>query len=182
MKGLQTSLIIGFMSVAIIGLIGVTARLHRRLLRRQGRQRDHALRRHRPVAADLLPDPHHRRVLGRDRPRWSSSRSRSTGWTLACRLVRAEFLKLRETDFVQAGRALGASNRRIISRHMLPASLAPGRRGGDARHRRLGRRARRPSRSWASASARPRRASATCSRTSRSTSPATPSWILVPRR
>ena len=48
-----------------------------------------------------------------------------TGWTLACRLVRAEFLKLREADFVQAGRALGASNRRIISRHILPASLAP---------------------------------------------------------
>jgi peptide/nickel transport system permease protein len=48
-----------------------------------------------------------------------------TGWTLACRLIRAEFLKLREADFVQAARALGASDRRIISRHILPAALAP---------------------------------------------------------
>jgi len=48
-----------------------------------------------------------------------------TGWTLACRLVRAEFLRLREADFVQAARALGASSYRIASRHMLPAALAP---------------------------------------------------------
>jgi len=48
-----------------------------------------------------------------------------TGWTLACRLVRAEFLRLREADFVQAARALGAGRTRIASRHMLPAALAP---------------------------------------------------------
>jgi peptide/nickel transport system permease protein len=48
-----------------------------------------------------------------------------TGWTLACRLVRAEFLKLREADFVQAARALGAGRTRIAVRHMLPAALAP---------------------------------------------------------
>ena len=48
-----------------------------------------------------------------------------TGWTLACRLVRAEFLKLREADFVQAARALGASKLRIAARHMLPGALAP---------------------------------------------------------
>jgi peptide/nickel transport system permease protein len=48
-----------------------------------------------------------------------------TGWTLAARLVRAEFLSLREADYVQAARALGASDRRIILRHMLPPTLAP---------------------------------------------------------
>jgi peptide/nickel transport system permease protein len=48
-----------------------------------------------------------------------------TGWTLAARLVRAEFLSLREADYVQAARALGASPRRIIVRHMLPPALAP---------------------------------------------------------
>ena len=39
-------------------------RLHRRLLRRLGRQRAHALRRRRPVDPDLLPDRHARRLLG----------------------------------------------------------------------------------------------------------------------
>ena len=48
-----------------------------------------------------------------------------TGWTTAARLVRAEFLSLREVDYVQAARALGASPRRIIIRHMLPPALAP---------------------------------------------------------
>jgi len=48
-----------------------------------------------------------------------------TGWTTAARLVRAEFLSLREVDYVQAARALGASPQRIILRHMLPPALAP---------------------------------------------------------
>ena len=48
-----------------------------------------------------------------------------TGWTLAARLIRGEFLMLREMDFVQAARALGASNRRIIFRHMLPPATGP---------------------------------------------------------
>ena len=48
-----------------------------------------------------------------------------TGWTTAARLVRAEFLSLREVDYVQAARALGASPQRIIMRHMLPPALAP---------------------------------------------------------
>ncbi len=47
------------------------------------------------------------------------------GWTTAARLVRAEFLRLREVDFVQAARALGAGPRRIVLRHMLPMALAP---------------------------------------------------------
>jgi peptide/nickel transport system permease protein len=48
-----------------------------------------------------------------------------TGWTTAARLVRADFLSLREADYVQAARALGADPRRIIVRHMLPPALAP---------------------------------------------------------
>ena len=48
-----------------------------------------------------------------------------TGWTTAARLVRGEFLSLREVDYVQAARALGASPRRIILRHMLPPAIAP---------------------------------------------------------
>ena len=47
------------------------------------------------------------------------------GWTTAARLVRAEFLQLREADFVAAAKALGASPRRIIVRHMLPGAMAP---------------------------------------------------------
>jgi peptide/nickel transport system permease protein len=48
-----------------------------------------------------------------------------TSWTLAARLVRAEFLRLREVDYVQAARALGASPFRIMLRHMLPPAMAP---------------------------------------------------------
>jgi peptide/nickel transport system permease protein len=47
------------------------------------------------------------------------------GWTTAARLVRAEFLHLREMDFVAAAKALGAGPRRIIIRHMLPGAMAP---------------------------------------------------------
>ena len=48
-----------------------------------------------------------------------------TGWTTASRLVRAEFLRLRDIDYVQAARALGASPLRIMARHMLPPAMAP---------------------------------------------------------
>ncbi|MBM4286943.1 MAG: ABC transporter permease [Deltaproteobacteria bacterium] len=48
-----------------------------------------------------------------------------TGWMGVARLVRAEFLTLKEREFVQAARALGASDRRIIFRHLLPNALAP---------------------------------------------------------
>jgi peptide/nickel transport system permease protein len=48
-----------------------------------------------------------------------------TGWMGVARLVRAEFLSLKERDFVEAARALGASDRRLIMRHLLPNALAP---------------------------------------------------------
>jgi len=46
-------------------------------------------------------------------------------WTYVARLVRADFLSLRERDFVEASRALGASNKRIIVKHMLPNAVGP---------------------------------------------------------
>jgi peptide/nickel transport system permease protein len=48
-----------------------------------------------------------------------------TSWMGATRFVRAEFLSLRELDFVAAARALGLSNFRIIFRHMMPNAVAP---------------------------------------------------------
>jgi len=43
-----------------------------------------------------------------------------TGWVGFCRIVRGETFKLRELDYVQAARALGVSEVRIIFRHILP--------------------------------------------------------------
>lgn len=49
----------------------------------------------------------------------------ATGWMGVARLVRAEFLTLKERDFVVAARSIGAGNTRIIFRHLLPNALAP---------------------------------------------------------
>jgi peptide/nickel transport system permease protein len=46
-------------------------------------------------------------------------------WPLIARLVRAAFLSLRETDFVDAARAVGVGNMRIAFRHILPNALSP---------------------------------------------------------
>jgi len=48
-----------------------------------------------------------------------------TGWMGVARLVRAEFLSIKERDYVVAARALGASDSRIIFRHILINSMAP---------------------------------------------------------
>ncbi len=48
-----------------------------------------------------------------------------TGWMSVARLVRAEFLSLKERDFAVAEKALGARDFRIIFRHILPNALAP---------------------------------------------------------
>jgi len=47
------------------------------------------------------------------------------GWAGLSRLVRSQFLSLREEAFVDAARAVGVSNTRIIFRHILPNSLSP---------------------------------------------------------
>jgi peptide/nickel transport system permease protein len=43
-----------------------------------------------------------------------------TSWMSIARVIRGEFLSLREKEFVESARAIGASDRRIIFRHMLP--------------------------------------------------------------
>ncbi len=48
-----------------------------------------------------------------------------TSWMGTTRFVRAEFLALREQDFVAAAKALGVSDVRIVFRHMLPNAIAP---------------------------------------------------------
>ncbi|MDQ7843163.1 MAG: ABC transporter permease [Armatimonadota bacterium] len=46
-------------------------------------------------------------------------------WTSLARVVRGAVLAVKEQEFVEAARALGASNRRIIVRHLLPNIVAP---------------------------------------------------------
>jgi peptide/nickel transport system permease protein len=46
------------------------------------------------------------------------------GWPFMARVVRGEFLSLRESTFIEAARSMGAGNRRIILRHMLPNILS----------------------------------------------------------
>jgi peptide/nickel transport system permease protein len=46
-------------------------------------------------------------------------------WMPVARLVRAQFLSLREKEFVEAARALGASRMRLVVRHILPNALGP---------------------------------------------------------
>ncbi|MBA3315734.1 MAG: ABC transporter permease [Planctomycetaceae bacterium] len=48
-----------------------------------------------------------------------------TGWTGVARLIRGEFLRLADQEFVLAGRALGYSAPRLIFRHILPNAMAP---------------------------------------------------------
>jgi peptide/nickel transport system permease protein len=48
-----------------------------------------------------------------------------TSWMGTARFVRAEFLSLRERDFVSAAHALGLSELRIIFRHLVPNAMAP---------------------------------------------------------
>jgi len=48
-----------------------------------------------------------------------------TRWTGIARYTRAEFIRIKNEDFAHAARALGASDRKIIFRHILPNSLAP---------------------------------------------------------
>ncbi len=48
-----------------------------------------------------------------------------TMWVEVARVVRGQIISLREKEFIEAGRALGFSNFRIISRHILPNILSP---------------------------------------------------------
>jgi peptide/nickel transport system permease protein len=46
-------------------------------------------------------------------------------WPLTARLVRADFLSLKQREFVQAARVIGAGGGRIITRHLMPNALSP---------------------------------------------------------
>jgi peptide/nickel transport system permease protein len=48
-----------------------------------------------------------------------------SGWVLYARTVRASVLTIRQLDYVEAARTLGASDLRVILRHILPNTLAP---------------------------------------------------------
>ena len=57
-----------------------------------------------------------------------------TGWMGVARLVRAEFLTLREREFVIWSESVGASALRVVFRHILPNAMAPGPRRDDPRY------------------------------------------------
>jgi oligopeptide transport system permease protein len=48
-----------------------------------------------------------------------------TIWVTVARLVRGQILALKETEFVEAARAIGVSDRKIVTRHLLPNGLGP---------------------------------------------------------
>jgi len=47
------------------------------------------------------------------------------GWVTVARLTRGQMLSLKETEFVEAAKAIGVSDRRIVTRHMLPNGMGP---------------------------------------------------------
>jgi oligopeptide transport system permease protein len=48
-----------------------------------------------------------------------------TAWVTMARLVRAQVLTLKESEFVEAARAIGVSDRKIVTRHVLPNAIGP---------------------------------------------------------
>jgi peptide/nickel transport system permease protein len=125
MKALQTSLIIGFTAVLIITFVGITIGS---IAGYVGGKLDNLLMRFVDI---VLSIPTFFLIVmlvaffGTGNIWVIIIALGLTLWTTAARLVRAEFLSLREADFVQAARALGASDRRIVIRHMVPSALAP---------------------------------------------------------
>ena len=123
--GTRTALLVGFVSMGIAGTIGI---LIGAIAGYAGGWTDTALSRLVEVVMCVPPlilvlallamilNPtiwHMMAVLG------------LTGWTSIARLTRAEFIKLRQMEFVTAARALGVKPLRIILRHVLPNALAP---------------------------------------------------------
>ena len=124
-KATQTSLVIGFLSVMLIGAIGAAVGSVSGYF---GGWVDNILMR---IVDVVLSLPFLLLVLiivsffGIRDIRVIVFAIAFAGWTTAARLVRAEFLHLREMDFVAAAKALGAPTNRIIVRHMLPGAMAP---------------------------------------------------------
>ena len=123
--GARISLLVGFVAVGIATAIGILSRCRGRLLRRAGV--DAVIMRFVDI---MLCFPTFFLILAviafLEPSIWNIMVIIGlTGWMGVARLVRAEFLSLRERDFVLAARALGASDRRIIFRHILPNALSP---------------------------------------------------------
>ena len=69
-----------------------------------------------------------RGCAGRPHPAGAGHRDlhhRDSSFTYIARIVRGQVLSLREKEFIEASRSLGASNRRILFREILPNLLAP---------------------------------------------------------
>ena len=125
MKATQTTLVIGFAAVILIASIGIMVGAVAGYL---GGWADNVLMR---IVDVILSLPFLFLVLlivsffGLRDVRVVIIAIGITGWTTAARLIRAEFLSIRETDYAQAARALGVGHRRIILRHLLPGAMAP---------------------------------------------------------
>ncbi len=48
-----------------------------------------------------------------------------TSWVTVARLVRGQLLALKETEFVEAAKAIGVSDRKIVTKHLLPNGISP---------------------------------------------------------
>lgn len=48
-----------------------------------------------------------------------------TAWVTVARLVRGQLLALKETEFIEAARAIGVPDRKIVTRHLLPNGIGP---------------------------------------------------------
>ena len=106
---------------------GHDRRRDRRLRRRLRRQRPDAHRRRHAQPAAPVRDPRRGRASSAAATvsARSSSSSACFGWMGVSRLVRSLFLSIREREFVEAARAVGVRDRRIIFRHILPNAFSP---------------------------------------------------------
>jgi len=122
--GGRVSLLVGFVSVAISGLIGVTLGLlagYRRGIVDEVLMRIVDIQLSFPSLALAIAVV---AVLG------SGLRNviivlGISGWILFARVVRAEVLSLREQEFIEAARAVGVQDTRIMLRHLLPNLVGP---------------------------------------------------------
>ena len=134
--GARVSLEVAIVATGIAVVIGVVLGAGRRLLPRVGRHAHLSLD-GRPAR---VPDPaagHRPRlgVLARRRAAWAASSSPGltvvifvialVTWPYIARIIRGQVLSLREKEFVEASRSLGASSTRIMFREVLPNLVAP---------------------------------------------------------
>jgi peptide/nickel transport system permease protein len=64
------------------------------------------------------------KALGQS-PTWIIVVLAALGWMYVARVVRGQVLSIKEKEYVEAARASGASNKRIILRHIIPNTIGP---------------------------------------------------------